>query len=153
MGIKLESITDEKLKRRILDAIGNAESLVTDIRSECQCDQTVSKKKRIRQSSKPEMNALEREFHLRLIPSKNDCDITVQSMRFKLGNGVWYKPDFVVFPKRLEDFRPVAYEVKGPHAFRGGLENLKVAAHAYPMIEWALVWKEGGVWMEQIVMP
>lgn len=107
-------------------------------------------KKRIRQSTKPLLNKLEAEWFNVLTSrySYHRSNPTLcQSVRFKLGNGIWYKPDFFV------PFIPEAFEVKGPHAFRGGLENLKVAAHQYPMIRWMLVWKENGEWKEQEVLP
>jgi hypothetical protein len=66
-----------------------------------------------------------------------------------LGNGIWYKPDFTGFV----DGSYTAWEVKGPHAFRGGFENLKVAANQYKEINWHLVWKEGGQWKDQGVLP
>lgn len=104
--------------------------------------------KRIRQS-RDKMNALELEwFGICKSTYPEDCQILAQAIRFRLGNGIWYKPDVVAFGKRV-----YAYEVKGPHAFRGGFENLKVAASLYPWIEWTLVWKENGQWQEQEVLP
>lgn len=106
-------------------------------------------KKRIRQSAKPLLNKLETEFygHLQQITCRQ---IFAQALRFRLGNGIWYKPDFVVFNERS---RTAAYEVKGPHAFRGGYENLKVAAGLYLAITFFLVWKENGTWQEQEILP
>ncbi len=110
------------------------------------------KPKRIRQSSKPLMNKLETQWYdwLRYVYQPPSFTIKIQAMRFKLGNGIWYKPDFTVWG--FKD-GPIAYEVKGPHAFRGGLENLKVAAGLYPEITWKLVWRENGQWCEQMVLP
>lgn len=110
------------------------------------------KSKRVRQSAKPLMNKLETEFYSQL---RNDyhfstTEIVSQEIRFRLGNGIWYKPDFVVIQF---DRRPIAFEVKGPHAFRGGFENLKVAASKHQCVEWRLVWKENGRWKEQIILP
>lgn len=109
--------------------------------------------KRIRQSSKPLMNKLESEW-LEVLKTRFRI-VTTQSLRFMLGNGIWYKPDFVAWPTGLEsqDLRMRAFEVKGPRAFRGGFENLKVAAHQYPQIKWTLVWKQDGQWKEQVVLP
>ncbi len=108
--------------------------------------------KRIRQSTKPLMNKLEQEWFevLRLRYSYYFHPPTLcQSVRFKLGNGIWYKPDFFVPPLST------SFEVKGPYAFRGGFENLKVAAHLYPSMTWILVWKDKttGKWQEQEVLP
>lgn len=101
--------------------------------------------KRIRQDPKPPLNKLEQEyFHLFLFNEKN---VEKQSLRFKLANGLWYKPDFFCA------YRLVAIEVKGPFAHRGGFENLKMAAHQYPWIRWNLVWKANGKWCEQAVLP
>jgi hypothetical protein len=110
--------------------------------------------KRIRQSSKPRLNKLETEFK-NLLEVWGGSFITAQAMRFELATGLWYKPDFVVFPGKLDsqDPRIRAYEVKGPHAFRGGFENLKMAARQWPDVQWILVWKEDGAWKEQVVLP
>lgn len=105
--------------------------------------------KRIRQSSKPLLNALEREFQA-YYEKLTGHTLIPQSLRFMLGNGIWYKPDFIL---HCPTMGLAAFECKGPHSFRGGFENLKVAAHKYPFILWTLVWKEGGQWKEQIVLP
>ena len=105
---------------------------------------------RIRQAHKPLMNKLETEFFLFLQRHPGDIKfIRPQSIRFMLGNGIWFKPDFTGFL----DGSYSAWEVKGPHAFRGGFENLKVAAHQYTEIHWYLVWKDKiGQWIQQRVL-
>lgn len=118
--------------------------------------------KRIRQSSKPLLNKLEAEWLERL--KAHDpvtgwkgghngyaFNIRSQAKRYRLGNGIWYKPDFTA----TVDLRETAWEVKGPRAFRGGFENLKVAASLYPEIKWVLVWKDPatGAWQRQEVLP
>lgn len=103
--------------------------------------------KRIRQSSKPVLNKLEQEFLDWLERVEPGHGYIPQSVRFKLANGLWYKPDVVSFDLIT------CWEVKGPYAYRGGFENLKMAAHQYPIIIWKLVWKENGQWKEQIVLP
>lgn len=107
--------------------------------------------RRIRQSSKPLLNDLESEFMTRIQDEYPDYIFHAQAIRFKLGNGIWYKPDFVGFFDRFPAIR--SWEVKGPFAHRGGFENLKVAAHQYPEIKWTLVWKQDGTWKEQTVLP
>jgi hypothetical protein len=113
--------------------------------------------KRVRQSTKPLMNKLETEFYERirnLYP--NFPPVRCQAKRFKLGNGIWYRPDFTAsqWPAPTGPAVETAWEVKGPHAFRGGLENLKVAAGLYPEICWLLVWKDStGQWNEQRILP
>lgn len=105
--------------------------------------------KRIRQSSKPLLNKLETEwYHILKSTYPEDCPVFAQAMRFRLGNGIWYKPDFIVWGAHI-----YGYEVKGKHAFRGGFENLKVAASIYKQIKWYLVWKENGQWQEQEILP
>ena len=106
--------------------------------------------KRLRQSSKPLVNELEREW-LSLICNGDRChSIKAQAIRFRLGNGIWYKPDFTGY----QDGQLTAWEVKGPHAFRGGFENLKVAAATFLEWQWILVWKDDkGCWQHQMVLP
>ncbi len=112
--------------------------------------------KRLRQSSKPLMNKLEAAWLAELERRHPGVVIWKQALRWKLGNGIWYKVDFAAFvgwtqkPTEL-----TCWEVKGPHAFRGGFENLKVAASLYPEVRWVLVWKDKatGAWQEQEVLP
>ncbi len=106
--------------------------------------------KRIRQSTKPEMNKLESEFMAYLKAFYPSWTFHPQALRFKLGNGIWYKPDVVCCNF---DGKVACWEVKGPFAHRGGFENLKVAAHKYPEIKWTLVWKENHRWVDQPILP
>lgn len=122
-----------------------------------------AKKKRIRQSSKPLMNKLESQWYeqLKMVFPQEINRIRVQAFRVKLASGTWYKPDFFLmrdpgvtvnydFPSKD---RVIAWEVKGPHAFRGGKEFLKIAAYQYPEIKFVLVWKENGQWVTQEILP
>lgn len=110
--------------------------------------------KRLRQSSRPLLNKLETEFLNYLRATEPYAVLHVQSKRFKLANGLWYKPDFTTCRGAFEDgLVETAWEVKGEHAFRGGFENLKMAATLYPEITWMLVWKEGQTWQTQKVLP
>jgi hypothetical protein len=101
------------------------------------------------------MNKLEKRFKFymesHLGRSLGCCaELKAQCIRFKLANGLWYKPDFTfIYP----DGRWYCYEVKGPHSFRGGFENLKMAASKYPEIQWMLFWEEHGKWLRQEVIP
>lgn len=149
MPIFLQEIKDPKTRQRVQAAMEAANLLKKDIARACP-----RSKKRIRQSSKPLMNKLEHEFFLTLVPpfESPGWRIVVQAMRFRLANGLWYKPDFLKVGDDA-DSPVVAYEVKGPHAFRGGFENLKMAAVQYPWIKWVLVWKESGEWQYQTVLP
>lgn len=78
-------------------------------------------------------------------------NLRAQSKRYKLGNGIWYKPDMTGNDTR--DGKETAYEVKGPFAFRGGFENLKVAASTWQEVNWILVWKDNGEWKQQKILP
>lgn len=112
--------------------------------------------KRIRQDAKPLLNKLEAEW-LSVLEKEfpNYPRPRPQAKRYRLGNGIWYKPDFTAssWPAQYGTAKETAWEVKGPHAFRGGLENLKVAASLYPEVRWILVWKENGNWKQQEVLP
>lgn len=111
--------------------------------------------KRIRQSIKPLLNGLESEYY-ELIRNKypNFPPVRCQAKKFRLGNGIFYTPDLSVslWPRPIGPSCETCFEVKGSHAFRGGFENLKVAASTYPEVRWLLVWKEGGEWKEQEVL-
>jgi len=110
--------------------------------------------KRIRQDKKPLLNKLETEWLYKLQECYPSTMIWSQALRWKLGNGIWYKPDFVLFAGWTQKPTELTcYEVKGPHAFRGGFENLKVAASLYPEVRWVLVWKESKTWQQQEVLP
>lgn len=114
-------------------------------------------KPRLRQSTKPLMNKLETRFYetkLKLDYSK--CTILIQAVRLELARGIWYKPDFFI-PATLAggSFQmAIAYEVKGPKAFRGGFENLKVAARIHPWVRFCLVWEDedDGHWERQEIL-
>lgn len=110
--------------------------------------QPVHSKGRVRQNKKPLLNKLETEWfnHLSRLDGTR---VFAQALRFMLGNGIWYKPDFIVISPIST---VIAYEVKGEHAFRGGFENLKVAANIYRWITWKLVWKDNGQWKEQVIL-
>lgn len=109
------------------------------------------KERRIRQSHEPELNKLEAEWVAYLKAVGRVDHMRTQSLRFRLGNGVWYKPDVTGFDGNTG--RLTAWEVKGTHAFRGGFENLKVAAGLWPEWRWLLVWKDAGQWKLQEVRP
>lgn len=103
-------------------------------------------RKRIRQGEKGP-NKLERAALEYLKRTRMGWEFEEQAIRFRLANGLWYKPDIVCLEHHT------CFEVKGPHAFRGGFENLKMAASVYPRLAWYLLWKENGKWCEQRVLP
>ena len=166
MAIQLETIKDPKLRKRLgdADAEQNAKKPKPQGLSLAELKRYTEQKpkkitKRVRQSAKPLMNKLEAEFYARI---KNEYpnypEVRLQAKRYRLGNGIWYKPDFTcsAYPVTVGEIGPAretAWEVKGPHAFRGGFENLKVAAATFPEVRWILVWKENGQWKQQEVLP
>lgn len=167
MAIDPKQIKDAKLRARIeaADAAQNGTGFdMTGVKAAMGMPANKApKKKRVRQDSKPLMNKLEKEFYETIRAAfPNYPPVRIQSKRYRLGNGIWYKPDFTAALWPAEGAadptghaRETAWEVKGPRAFRGGFENLKVAAGLYPEIRWLLVWKdkETGEWKEQHIIP
>ncbi len=104
--------------------------------------------KRIRQSGKPLLNKLESEF-LAYKQARYPNDVFhCQAITFKLANGLRFTPDVVSFESGI------AWEVKGPHAFDGALDKLKMAAAVYNDFSWILAWKDkAGNWQQQHVLP
>lgn len=150
-----KGITDPRLIARVQAAMGAADRLAGDLRRDGSGPPSgptpaiKTPPRRIRQSQKPLLNKLEQEYYHHGGLVNLTSPVSIQAIRFRLANGLNYKPDFFLwFPNR-----PAGIEVKGPHAFRGGFENLKMAAHQYPWIQWILVWKQDGVWQRQEVLP
>lgn len=122
-------------------------------------------KKRLRQDSKPRMNKLEERFYLeKLMLDYREETVLIQAVRLELARGIWYKPDFFLpaafsrMPSGAGSGRhrgAIAYEVKGPKVFRGGFENLKVAARVHTWCRFFLVWQDedDGSWQRQEVLP
>lgn len=110
--------------------------------------------KRLRQSSKPVLNKLEARFQDYMFKSYDALFIHAQAVRLELARGIWYKPDFFVAPHPLCT-RATFYEVKGPRSFRGGFENLKVAARVHSWAKFFLVWenRDTGLWERQEILP
>jgi len=115
--------------------------------------------KRLSQSQKPVLNKLEERFLEKLKVDYADLTIYSQALRLELARGHWYKPDFFI-PDAIIHLGTnrkfaLAYEVKGPHAFRGGFENLKVAARIHTWCMFYLVWwdKAAGGWQRQKILP
>ena len=107
--------------------------------------------KRIKQRTKGPTK-LESRFRTEVLSrlwDQSEVNCKEQSITFRLANGVRYTPDFVAWNI---DGGLVCYEVKGPHAFDGALEKLKVAASVYPKIQWWLYWIFDGEWQHQLVL-
>lgn len=105
--------------------------------------------KRLRQDPKPLMNKLEQDLFNYLQRLYPKVKLHAQAKRFRLANGLWYKPDLTA----VLDGQETAWEAKGPHAFRGGFENLKFAASAWPEVNWILMWKNDDGWRSQKILP
>ena len=157
MKIKSTSeITNPKLRAAIevADALQNARQIYranNEILAAITKDEKPAK--RIRQSSK-EPTKLELRFRAEILNPEFVAGmidgIKEQSITFRIGNGVRYTPDFIAWSA---ENRMLCYEVKGPHAFDGALEKLKVAASVYPKIQWWLYWCVNGQWKKQLVLP
>lgn len=109
--------------------------------------------KRIRQKTAPKLNKLESEYSSILRPKYPETSVIFeQAVKLRLANGLTYTPDFVV----TGEAHPVSvYEVKGPHAFDGALDKLKMAASVYRHWFFWLVWKDAASkeWKIQRVLP
>lgn len=110
-----------------------------------------SPEKRLRQSSKPEMNKLESDYYTQVLLAFYKVEeVLVHDITFRLGNGVRYTPDFAVFDGQ----KPACYELKGPMAWDDSIVKLKVAASKYKMFRWVLVWRdEAKAWKTQEILP
>lgn len=67
-----------------------------------------------------------------------------ESIRLRLGDGAWYKPDFLVVET---DGTLTLEEVKG-HWREAALVRYKVARSMYPMFAFRPVTKRGGQWVD-----
>jgi hypothetical protein len=106
------------------------------------------KSRRLRQDTKPLMNALETRLLSHLQAIHAGVTIRPQAKRYRLANGLWYKPDFTAIVAGVE----YAWEAKGPKAFRGGFENLKMAATQWPDVMFFLMWEDAGLWQKQRIL-
>jgi hypothetical protein len=146
--VKSSGIDPSKLPRRyqrqIADQLGTAKPAP---------DQEETGAKRIRQQTKRKLNKLETDFleqKLALVDGSGGI-IYQQEIKLWLANGLTYTPDFVVsFPTFTK-----VIEVKGPYAFDGSLDKLKVAAAKYRHWSFWLAWrdKRTKVWEQQRVLP
>jgi hypothetical protein len=108
---------------------------------------------RVKQDHKPVLNKLEtrcRDYLKALCPKSI---ILEQQLRFKLGNGVWYKPDLALIDLFEPFIRLRLIECKGPKQMKGvakGVMTIKIAAAQYPKFEWFLMWDESGLKNQRI---
>lgn len=103
-------------------------------------------KNRIRQEKPIKLNKLESDYLDTLRFYYPGKEIICQTVRLRLSNGQWYKPDFFI-PHLL-----MFVETKGPKSFRGGFENLKTAASVHQWAKFRLVWRVSGQWYKQDVL-
>lgn len=162
MGISLQKIKDEKLRARVESALASADALQGDLRRQIPgppSGHTPAVKtspragKRIRQATKPMLNKLEQEA-MDWLNGDVYINWTLQphAMTLYLANGCKYTVDIAGCDP---DKRPriVCWEVKGPKVWDDSIVKLKVAAHEFPNLEFHLIWKENGKWLEQVVLP
>lgn len=91
------------------------------------------------------MNKLEQNFAWELEDRRKAGVIEhwgFEEMRFRLGQGAWYKPDFVV---HVGGGVVVCYECKGFWR-EAARVRIKVAAERYPFISFVAVTKVAGQW-------
>lgn len=106
----------------------------------------------IRQTTKSLMNQLETDF-LAELKAHGWKTILCQSVKLRLGNGVWYCPDFLTLGNQ-EGFLLEGWEVKGKHVWEDSIVKLKVVAGMYPFIQWRLAHRnDSGHWGYQLVRP
>jgi hypothetical protein len=100
---------------------------------------TVAPAKRIRQSTKGP-NKLESAFRSDYIPEMHPELVGLQynAMTLVIANGVRYTPDWCGWL----DGTLTCWEIKGPFAYAGSLEKLKMAARSWPEINFLLAWRE-----------
>lgn len=107
--------------------------------------------KRIRQGEKTP-NKLEADWRKHLESVNPEQKFRAQSIRFRIANGAWYKPDLISW----HEGRVICWETKGPKQMKGvarGVLTIKVAAGLWPEVRFILVWREEGVWKKQVVLP
>ena len=105
--------------------------------------------RRVRQATKGP-NKLEADFAYWLPHARpQTADIRYNAVTLTIANGVRYTPDWTGW----EGERLTAWEVKGPHAFDGSLEKLKMAARSFPRIKFELAWRVRGEWRIQAILP
>jgi hypothetical protein len=66
-----------------------------------------------------------------------------EPMRFRLADGAWYKPDFMVIERDGE----IAFEEVKGFERPAAILRWKVAADLYPMFVWRMVSKRDGAWI------
>lgn len=105
------------------------------------------------------MNKLELAYYAHLQTTRPKARIYPQAITLKLGNGVRYRPDFIVVeevtvPGLPEPVRHItAYETKGGWVTSTGKLKVKLAPERYPWITFYVVTRnrENGGWDHLII--
>lgn len=109
----------------------------------------IAPKTRVRQSNKGP-NKLEAAWGEWLKQTHPEITgLKYNALTLSIANGVRYTSDWTGWL----DGTLTAYEVKGPYSYAGALEKLKVAARAWPEIDFILAWKDQGCWRTQEILP
>lgn len=148
--------------RDILSKPGMAKSNV-DLARELLYGEKPKPAVRIKQDHKPLLNCLEKAWLSRLQIDYPNETFRCQDRRYKLANGVWYKPDITCQRHKWPEENPACgyawketcWECKGNKGknLARGLVMLKVAAACWPEVRWVLVWRNDEGWNEQEVLP
>ena len=101
--------------------------------------------------NKTGLNKLETEY-FQILKAQFGESVHAQLITFKLANGCRYTPDFIVWNDTTENLRIIAYEVKGFMRDDAAVK-IKVAAGIMRHVDFRLVWKQDGRWLEQRILP
>lgn len=165
MGIKPEDIAraiadGNKFMAQLRKAIPNPAEQLAAAYQFAKDAKAAKPANRIRQDINPLLNKLEADW-LAVIKDQhpNYPPIRSQAKRYEIARGAWYKPDFTcsIWPVPNGAARETAWECKGPKQMENwqkrGFIVLKAAARQWPEVRFVLVWREGGQWREQEVLP
>ena len=165
MGLKLSAL-EPKLARRIQDQMAAEDATKWTRDVVIQPDKTKSArliavpcdalKKRLRQDKLP--NKLERDWQAHLQALNPSVKFRPQALKFRIGSGAFYKPDLIawMYDYAAKEMRLHAWETKGSKEMKNtdrGTLAIKAAAATWPEVKFTFVWRESGVWHEQIVLP
>lgn len=107
----------------------------------------------IRQSTKPLMNELEKNWLMHLQLLHPNVTFRPQAKRYRISAGAWYKPDVTAVIDGVE----TAYETKGSRAMKNvdrGILALKATAALWPEVAFHIVWRGSDrSWQVQRVLP
>ena len=95
-----------------------------------------------RRSAAERMNRTERAYSEML--SAGGLEWVYEGLSFRLDDGTWYRPDFLVFG----DGGLEVHEVKGAHIWEDSIIKFKWARQRFPMLRWHLLQKANGEWKE-----